>query len=343
MTMVNKDSQSAIEQKKKKRTTLTFIVGVCLLFLSVYLNLAIGSSKIQFNDILSYVTGHTNTKATFLIHNVRMPRMLAGLIIGGALAIAGLLMQAITKNPLASPQIFGVNAGASFVIVLITVLIPSLGSYSTILAIIGAFLGGFTVYTLSGSTKSITPIKLALAGMAIHLFFSSMTQGIIILNEDSNDTVMFWLVGSLAGIKWQQIIFILPFLLLAIFVTIFMGRQLTILELGDDIARGLGQRTEIVRMIVGILVVVLAGVSVSIAGPIGFVGLIVPHIVKRYINKNYVLMIPLTFIFGATLLLISDVLCRLITYPFESPVGIVTSFVGAFYFLFITVRGVNRI
>ena len=309
MTMVNKDSQSAIEQKKKKRTTLTFIVGVCLLFISVYLNLAIGSSKIQFNDILSYVTGHTNTKATFLIHNVRMPRMLAGLIIGGALAIAGLLMQAITKNPLASPQIFGVNAGASFVIVLITVLIPSLGSYSTILAIIGAFLGGFTVYTLSGSTKSITPIKLALAGMAIHLFF----------------------------------IFILPFLLLAIFVTIFMGRQLTILELGDDIARGLGQRTEIVRMIVGILVVVLAGVSVSIAGPIGFVGLIVPHIVKRYINKNYVLMIPLTFIFGATLLLISDVLCRLITYPFESPVGIVTSFVGAFYFLFITVRGVNRI
>ena len=132
-----------------------------------------------------------------------------------------------------------------------------------------------------------------------------MTQGIIILNEDSNDTVMFWLVGSLAGIKWQQI-FILPFLLLAIFVTIFMGRQLTILELSDDdIARGLGQRTEIVRMIVGILVVVLAGVSVSIAGPIGFVGLIVPHIVKRYINKNYVLMIPLTFIFGATLLLIS--------------------------------------
>ena len=175
------------------------------------MNLAIGSSKIQFNDILSYVTGHTNTKATFLIHNVRMPRMLAGLIIGGALAIAGLLMQVITKNPLASPQIFGVNAGASFVIVLITVLIPSLGSYSTILAIIGAFLGGFTVYTLSGSTKSITPIKLALAGMAIHLFFSSMTQGIIILNEDSNDTVMFWLVGSLAGIKWQQIIFILPF------------------------------------------------------------------------------------------------------------------------------------
>ncbi|MEQ6044282.1 iron ABC transporter permease [Staphylococcus saccharolyticus] len=343
MAMGMYDSQSAIEQKKRKRTTLTFIVGVCLLFISMYMNLAIGSSKIQFNDILSYATGHIGIEQTFLIHNVRMPRMLAGLVIGGALAIAGLLMQSITKNPLASPQIFGVNAGASFVIVLITVLVPFLGSYSTILAIIGAFLGGLTVYTLSGSTKSVTPIKLALAGIVIHLFFSSMTQGIIILNEDSNDTVMFWLIGSLANIKWQQITIILPCLLVAVLVTIFMGRQLMIMELGDDIARGLGQRTEIVRMIVGLLVIILAGVSVSIAGPIGFVGLIVPHIVKRYVSKNYLVMIPLTFIFGANLLLISDVLSRLITYPFESPVGIVTSFVGAFYFLFITVRGGNRI
>ncbi|TBW89842.1 iron-siderophore ABC transporter permease, partial [Staphylococcus hominis] len=116
-------------------------MSVCFLFISIYLNLAIGSSKIQFHDILSYFTVHIVSEQTFLIHNVRMPRMLAGLVIGGALGIAGLLMQAITRNPLASPQIFGVNAGASFVIVLITVLIPSLGSYSTILAIIGAFFG----------------------------------------------------------------------------------------------------------------------------------------------------------------------------------------------------------
>ena len=153
-------------------------------------------------------------------------------------------------------------------------------------------------------------MKLALAGMAIHLFFSSMTQGIILLNEDSNDTVMFWLVGSLAGIKWNQIMMILPCIVIAVIVTVFMGRQLTIMELGDDIARSLGQRTEIVRMIIGILVIVLAGMSVSIAGPIGFVGLIVPHIVKRYVSKNYLVMLPLTFIFGAELLLRSDGLCR---------------------------------
>ena len=208
---------------------------------------------------------------------------------------------------------------------------------------IGAFLGGLTVYTLSGSTRSMTPVKLALAGMAVHLFFSSMTQGVILLNEDSNSSVMFWLVGSLSGVKWPEIIVISPWLIVAMIITMLMGRQLTIMELGDDIAKGLGQKIQVVRLILGLLVVILAGLSVSIAGPIGFVGLIVPHIVKRYINNNYILMIPLTIIIGADLLLFSDVLSRLVTYPFESPVGIVTSFVGAFYFLLITVRGVKRI
>ena len=331
MTMKEQSSQSAILQEKRKRTTLTYIVSVCFLFICIYLNLAIGSSHIEFKDIIHYITGHTDTKQTFLIHNSRMPRMLAGLLIGGALALAGLLMQSITRNPLASPQIFGVNAGASFVIVLITVLIPSLESYSMILAMIGAFLGGLTVYTLSGSTKAMTPVKLALAGMAIHLFFSSMTQGVILLNEDSNSSVMFWLVGSLSGVKWPEVIAITPWLVVAMIVTMLMGRQLTIMELGDDIAKGLGQKIQVVRMLLGLLVIILAGLSVSIAGPIGFVGLIVPHIVKRYIKNNYILMIPLTIIrysIVTILLVISAIfsLCigSVIVNPIEAIKGIFT-------------------
>lgn len=343
MTMRPTDSQSANERATKKRTTLTFIVSVCFLFIFAYFNLAIGSSDIHAKDIYDYFFTSVDNKQTFLIHNVRMPRMIGGLIIGGALALAGLLMQAITRNPLASPQIFGVNSGASFVIVLVTILIPSLGKYATLLAFIGSFIGGLTVYLLSGSTKKITPVKLALAGMAIHLFFSSLTQGIIILNEDSNTTVMFWLVGSLNGLKWTSVLSIMPWLLVAFIITLLMGRQLTIMELGDDIAKGLGQKTQLIRIIIGLLVIVLAGASVSIAGPIGFVGLIVPHIVKRYVSKDYFIMVPLTFLVGADLLLLSDMLSRLITFPYESPVGIVTSFVGAIYFLLITLRGVKRI
>lgn len=336
-------SQSAIDHKRKRRTTLTYIVSLCFLFICIYLNMAIGSSKINFSDIVHYVTGHTDTKATFLLYNVRVPRMIAGLFIGGALAVSGLLMQAMTRNPLASPKIFGVSSGASFFIVFVTIIIPSLEYYALYLGVIGAFIGGLTVYTLSGATKGMTPIKLALAGMAIHLFFSSMTEGIIILNENSNEQVMFWLVGSLSSMKWDEILTILPWIIGALIVTIFIGRQLTIMELGDDIAKGLGQNINKVRIIIGLLVIILTGMSVSVAGPIGFVGLIVPHIVKRYVSKNYLVMIPLTFIIGADLLLLSDVLSRLITYPYESPVGIVTSFVGALYFLFITIKGVKRI
>ncbi len=336
-------SQSAIDHKRKRRTTLTYIVSLCFLFICIYLNMAIGSSKINFSDIVHYVTGHTDTKATFLLYNVRVPRMIAGLFIGGALAVSGLLMQAMTRNPLASPKIFGVSSGASFFIVFVTIIIPSLEYYALYLGVIGAFIGGLTVYTLSGATKGMTPIKLALAGMAIHLFFSSMTEGIIILNENSNEQVMFWLVGSLSSMKWDEILTILPWIIGALIVTIFIGRQLTIMELGDDIAKGLGQNINKVRIIIGLLVIILTGMSVSVAGPIGFVGLIVPHIVKRYVSKNYLVMIPLTFIIGADLLLLSDVLSRLITYPYESPVGIVTSFVGALYFLFITIKGGKRI
>ena len=157
-----------------------------------------------------------------------------------------------------------------------------------------------------------------------------MTQGIILLNEDATSTVMFWLVGSLSSITWTQVLGILPWLILAFICTIIISKQLTIMELGEDLATSLGQNVKLIRMIIGILVIVLAGTSVSIAGPIGFVGLIVPHIVKHYIQTDYRLMVPLTMIIGANLLLLSDVLSRLIAFPFESPVGIVTSFIGAF-------------
>ncbi|MBM0867250.1 FecCD family ABC transporter permease [Staphylococcus auricularis] len=331
-----------LKKQSSTRITLTFIVSVCVLFLTAYLSLVLGSSSISTRDVIDYIFQGTDTKQTFIIHNVRMPRMIGAIVIGAALGLAGLLMQIMTRNPLASPQIFGINAGASFVIVLITMLVPALAPWDTLFAFVGAFLGGLVVYLLSGSTKAITPVKLALAGMAIHLFFSSLTEGIILLNEDSTTRVMFWLVGSLSTLKWTAVLSIIPWLILAFFVTILMSRQLSILELGDTMARGLGQNVTFIRIIIGLLVVILAGSSVSIAGPIGFVGLIVPHLVKHYVPRNYMYSVPLTMIMGADLLLISDVLSRYITYPFESPVGIVTAFLGATYFLFITVRGVRQ-
>lgn len=326
---------------QRKRNTLTFVVSVCFLIFAMYLNLAIGSSDIHFQSILDYIFNLKDSDETFLIHNVRMPRMLGALLLGAALAVAGVLMQSITRNPLASPQIFGVNAGASFMVVLITVLVPSLAENSVIFAFIGAFLGGLVVYQLANTTKGMTPVKLALAGMTIHLFFTSLTQGIILLNEDATTTVMFWLVGAIHTIKWPSIIHVLPWIIGGLIAALLLARQLAVLDLGDQLATGLGQNIKLIRALAGVIVIVLAGASVSVAGPIGFVGLIVPHIVKYYVSRNYLLIIILSMIIGANLLLISDVISRLIAYPFESPVGIVTSFVGALYFLYITMRGVK--
>ncbi|ARJ50327.1 FecCD family ABC transporter permease [Staphylococcus lutrae] len=326
---------------QRRRTTLTFIVSVCFLIFAIVLNLAIGSSKISFQSMLDYFFHLQTTKETFLIHQVRIPRMIAGACIGASLAVAGVLMQAMTRNPLASPQIFGVNAGASFAVVLITVLLPSFAHHTVVFAFIGAFIGGLAVYVLADTTKGMTPLKLALAGMTIHLFFTSLTQGIILLNEDATTTVMFWLVGALHTIKWPQIYQVLPWLIGGLIAALFLARQLAILNLGDQLATGLGQNTKLIRALAGLIVIVLAGASVSVAGPIGFVGLIVPHIVKHYLNRNYFLIIILSMIMGANLLLISDVISRLIAFPFESPVGIVTAFVGALYFLWITMRGVK--
>ncbi|AVQ33575.1 iron ABC transporter permease [Staphylococcus muscae] len=339
--MLKQTMKSYDGHHQKRRTTLAFIVSVCFLVFAIYLNLAVGSSKINFQSLVDYFFSVKETKSTFIIHNVRMPRMVAAVMIGAALGVAGVLMQAITRNPLASPQIFGVNAGASFAVVLITVLIPSFAAYNVVFAFVGAFIGGLTVYLLADTTKGMTPIKLALAGMTIHLFFTSLTQGIILLHEDATTTVMFWLVGALHTIKWVHIAKVTPFLIAGLIGALLLGKQLAVLDLGDQIATGLGQNTQVIRAIAGFLVVILAGSCVAIAGPIGFIGLIIPHIVKYYLNRNYFLIILLSMIMGANLLLLSDVLSRLIAFPFESPVGIVTSFVGAFYFLWITLRGVR--
>ena len=330
---------NVVEYNQKKRTTRTFIVSVCFLFIAIYFDLTIGAFDITYKDFLDYFVFHNDTKQTFIIHNVRMPRMIGGLLIGAALAVAGLFMQVMARNPLASPQIFGVNAGASFVVVFISIMMPTLSPFSILFAFLGAFVGGAIVYTLAGATKGMTPVKLALAGMTVHLFFASMTQGLVLFDEDATTNIYFWLVGSLHTLKWEAVMTVLPWLIGAGIVAVCVARQVMILDLGEEMSKALGQNTGRIRLLLGVLVIILAGASVSIAGPIGFVGLIVPHIVKFYVRHNYYVIVPLTMILGATLLLASDVLSRLIAFPFESPVGVVTAFVGALYFLMFTLRG----
>jgi ABC-type Fe3+-siderophore transport system permease subunit len=315
-------------------------VSFSLLIIGLMASIYIGISEISFAQALQSLITFDDSKESLIVRDLRLPRAIIAAIVGANLAVAGGLMQAVTRNPLASPQVFGVNAGASLVVVLFVVLIPNITpSMLVYLAFIGAALGGAVVYSLASSGSGMSPVKLALAGMAVHMFFTSIVETIILFHEHSTANVLYWLAGSVDGREWKHVKTILPWSVVGILLAIGMGKSMTILGLGEDVAKGLGQRVERIRLGAGALVIILAGVSVAVAGPIGFVGLIVPHIVRYMVGNDYKLILPFSALCGAILLVYADVLSRFIAYPFESPVGIVTALIGGPFFLYLARRG----
>ncbi|USK72052.1 FecCD family ABC transporter permease [Peribacillus asahii] len=326
--------------KSKGKVYSTAIIAIILLVLGIIISISVGAADIDVAMVLKSFFEINPSKEQMIIQTLRLPRALIGALVGANLAVAGALMQAITRNALASPQVFGVNAGASFFIVLSFAFFPNLSSSSLVCsAFIGAAVGGMIVYSFA-SGGGMTHVKLALAGMAVHFFLSSLTQGLIIFNEQAKD-VLYWLVGSVNGKTWTHVNMILPWSLSGLFVALLFSRSVSILVLGENMAQGLGQQVYRIRILAGILVIVLAGSSVAVAGPVGFIGLIVPHIVRRLVGGDYRRIIPFSALFGAVLLVHADILSRFIAYPFESPVGIVTAIIGAPFFLYLAKRGRN--
>ncbi|MBK5500029.1 FecCD family ABC transporter permease [Peribacillus sp. TH14] len=326
--------------RSKMKVYCTAIAGIVLLILGVITSISVGAADIDVAMVLKSFFEVDSSKEQTIIRTLRLPRALVGALVGANLAVAGALMQAITRNSLASPQVFGVNAGASFFIVTSFVFFPNLSSVSLVcIAFIGAAVGGMAVYSFA-SGGGMTQVKLALAGMAVHFFLSSLTQGMIIFNEQAKD-VLYWLVGSINGKTWTHVNVILPWSLSGLFVAVLFSRSVSILVLGENMAQGLGQRVYRIRILAGILVIILAGSSVAVAGPVGFIGLIIPHIVRRLVGGDYRRIIPFSALFGALLLVYADILARFIAYPFESPVGIVTAIIGAPFFLYLAKRGRN--
>ncbi|MEI5905881.1 iron ABC transporter permease [Bacillus spongiae] len=325
---------------KRKGRILLFVVGFILLLISMTASVSVGASSITFSEVIQSLLNNGHSKEEMIIRSIRLPRAILGALIGANLAIAGALMQALTRNPLASPQIFGVNAGASLLVVAFIIFFPNIQPSSLVYAaFIGSALGGGIVYTMASIGGNLSPVRLALAGMSIHLFFSSITEGLIYFNEQSTETVLYWLAGSIDGSQWADVTIILPWTLTGIIMAIIFSRSTTIFNLGEDIAKGLGQKIGFIRVVLGSTVVLLAGASVAVAGPIGFIGLMIPHIVRRFVGVDYRYIIPFSALFGAILLVSADVLSRFISYPFESPVGIVTALMGAPFFLYLARKG----
>ncbi|WP_315900327.1 iron ABC transporter permease [Cytobacillus firmus] len=270
---------------------------------------------------------------------MRIPRALAAALIGAALAVAGTIMQGITRNPLADPSIIGITHGAGLAIAISLAFVSS-GSYWILLiwSFAGSAAGAMLVLSFSMISKErISPVTLTLAGAALSTLFSALSTGIALYFQVAQD-LSFWFAGGLSGTKWQHVFILLPAVIIGILLSLWISRSLTILALGEEVAAGLGQSQQKVRWIGLIAVILLSGAAVSIAGAIGFIGLVVPHIVRMLIGSDYRWLIPLSAIAGALLLVLADIGARMINPPFETPVSAVTALIGVPFFLYLSRR-----
>lgn len=266
-----------------------------------------------------------------VVRSLRLPRTLIGLGVGAALAVAGATIQAATRNPLGDPSILGINAGAAFAIVTALYFGGLSSSHQYIWFAFGGALGAaMLVYVVAAAGRGgATPVKLALAGAIVASLLGSWTTALLLLDEQTLDIVRFWLAGSLAGRELDVFWTVLPFIGVGVAGALLLSRQLNVLSLGDDIARGLGMRTGRIRVVSAVLVVLMAGGSVAAAGPIAFVGLAVPHIVRTFVGPDYRWILAYSLLVGPMLLLGADIAGRLVVRPEELQVGIITAFCGA--------------
>jgi iron complex transport system permease protein len=309
----------------------TYLVSIIFLGLCVLASLAWGSKSIEFSHVINALLNSNDTSFAALVVRERIPRTIFSIMAGASLGISGALMQSITRNPIADPSILGVNTGASlFVVIGIAFFnINSANQYIWI-ALLGAGVTSVFVYAVASiGNGGMTPLKLALSGAATSAVLSSLVSAVILPRSEVMDAFRFWQVGSVSGATWDSITLILPFVIVGLIISIAATPSLNILALGDEVATGLGVNTGIIRLICAVAGVMLSGATTAIAGPIGFIGLMIPHSMRLIFGLNLKGIVPLSAIGGAALLVISDVLGRVIGSPGEVQVGIITAFLGA--------------
>lgn len=328
---------SAIIRPYRWRRIVLLLILIGLLSLTFLSSLAAGSSGMSIGRAVSLLFNRDGSVDEALIFNVRMPRASLAALVGVNLAMAGVLIQTLTRNPLASPQTFGINAGASVGIVVLAMVFPLVGALGNVIpAFIGASIVGCVMWALSLDGKA-NNMKIALSGITIQLVLSALIQGVLIADNSTQDMI-FWLVGSVSTAQWPKVLIILPFTIIGGTVAILAARYIGVLALDRITSQSLGQDPKSVAALTCALILILACPAVAVAGPIGFVGLIVPHIVRFFAGEDQRALLILSGLGGALLLCGADLAGRLFAYPAELPVGILTAMLGAPAFLVIAAR-----
>ncbi|MBC9716502.1 iron ABC transporter permease [Streptomyces sp. TRM66268-LWL] len=312
-----------------RRLALTGAALVALL-LAVLLSLAVGARPIAPSAVLDALFNGGHSDAADVVRELRVPRTLIGLMVGAALALAGTALQGITRNPIADPGILGISQGASVAVVIAIAYagIHTLTGYVWF-AFAGAGIASVAVYAIASSGRGgATPVKLALGGAAINALLVSVTMAVLTTKASALDEFRFWQVGSIAGRGSDVVGQVWPFLLVGVVLVFSVARGLDALALGEDVAKGLGQRVATVRIVGGVGATVLTGVGVAAAGPIAFIGLAVPHIARAVVGADHRWVLPMAALIGPVMLLVSDVIGRVVFPPSEVPAGVMTALIG---------------
>lgn len=313
--------------------------GVGVLVVLCGLSVAFGVRTVTLADILAGLGGGSEGIAQAAVQ-ARIPRTVLAVLVGAALGMAGTGMQAVTRNPLADPGILGVSGGAALAVVFGIVFFGMSDPVAyMIVAIIGAAAAAVFVYAVGSLGRGgATPLKLTLAGAAISAAFASLTSAILLPRVDAMETFRFWQIGGVGGATWDRITLILPALAVGALICVLCARGMNSLALGDDLAAGLGENVFRTRLLAAAGAVILCGAATAVAGPIAFVGLVIPHMCRLLVGTDHRWLLPFTAIAGAALLVAADVLGRIVARPEEIEVGIITAFIGAPLFIWIVRR-----
>ncbi|MDU4960324.1 MAG: iron ABC transporter permease [Sporomusaceae bacterium] len=314
--------------------TLVGVAGIAAVAAALLSGIIVGAVNVSLPEIWQTLAGQSGGESYQIIHNIRIPRVLAGAFTGMNLALAGCILQGILRNPLADPGIIGVSAGAGLAAMLVMILWPVYSSLVPLAAFAGAILALAVVFLLAWE-RGVHPLRLILAGVAVAAFFGGVMSALMVFHSDKVQGTVNWMAGGLQGRSWDHVRMILPYSLIGLAGTAIGCRYLNMLQLGDEVARGLGVRVEAARVLLVLLAALLAASAVSVAGLLGFVGLVVPHITRMMVGSDFEYLLPCSALLGAALVVAADTVARTVFSPVEVPVGIFMAFLGAPFFLYL--------
>lgn len=326
----------------EKRTIGRAILLACFIvaaIASAILSLMKGSMNIAAADILQAVFGEHSSMAGQVIWNIRLPRTIVAGLVGMNLAMAGAILQSVMRNPLADPHIIGISSGAGLAGVAVLILFPHMEYLVTPVAFLGAIIAALMVYVLAWK-GGIKPVRIILAGVAVSAFLGAGISALMVFYSDRVHGALMWMVGGLSARSWPHFFIIMPYSAAGGLLALWYAQKLNILNLGDDVARSLGLNVEVIRLVSTAVAALLAASAVSVAGLLGFVGLIVPHIARLLVGSDYRFLLPASAFLGMSMVIFCDTLARMLFAPIELPVGIIMALAGAPFFLYLLRREV---